>query len=104
MTGKFLIEDNWYLIADENSWNIAKKNKEGKTKAEFSSTTYHHTPEDAIKFYLAKKQRESASKAEDGTLKDLVTILSSERDRLSETLAQAFNKACSLELKNDQTR
>ena len=104
MTGKFLIENDYYLVMDERSWNIARRTKDGtKNKAAFTDVTYHRSPEAALEFYLEKKQKEAAGNAKDGTLRDLLDILSSERKRLENTLRRLYSDVCSLQLDKSGT-
>ena len=95
--GTFHIEENWYLIPDELSWNLAKKVKEGtKQKAEYYGTTYHASPAAALLFYIEKRRREAAGNAGDGDLRDLLNILSSENKRLSDALSPVLELVTSI--------
>lgn len=102
MTGKFLIEDDWYLIADENSWNIARKT--GREKKMFTDMTYHRTPEQALEYYLRKRQSEACRRVSQGDLRTLVETLSSEHERLSATLRAAFANVCDFMTDKDNDR
>lgn len=83
--GKFLIEGNYYIVPDEFSYNIAKKiNK--KRGAEYENIAFCSTPEDALRYYLRLKHGESAGRAGDGSIKDLIDTLTAETKKLSETL------------------
>ena len=101
MTGRFLIEDDWYLIADENSWNIARRT--GREKKMFTDMTYHRTPEQALEYYLRKRQSKACLEAGNGTLKDMVNILSEINESVLTTIRQAFSDVYGLkvEIKTD---
>ena len=99
MTGRFLIEDDWYLIADENSWNIARRT--GREKKMFTDMTYHRTPEQALEYYLHKRQSEACRRVSQGDLRTLVDTLSSEHERLSATLRAAFANVCDFVAEKD---
>ena len=98
---KFQIEGDWYLVPDEFSWNLARKVKTPQKTKEWAEITYHRSPQDALNHYFDLKQRETVRKAEDGTLKDLVDILSAENKRLSAILKTAFAEVCKLDLGDD---
>ena len=91
---KFHIEGDWYLVTDEYSWNLARKANATRKKHEWAEITYHPNPESALKAYIAIKQRRTAGNAGDGTIKDLVDILSAENKRLSELVKNAFSEVC----------
>ena len=97
----FHIEGDWYLVPDEFSWNLCRKLKTPQKKQTWAEITYHRTPQAALNHYLDIKVRETAGKAGDGTLKDLVNILAKENKRLSELLKTAFAEVCELGLEND---
>lgn len=99
--GKFQIEGDWYIVPDQLSWNLARRSKTPSKKSEWAEMTFHRTPEDALKHYFHLKQRETAGKAEDGTIKDLVNIFSAENERLSELLKSAFLEVCDIELSKE---
>lgn len=77
--------------------------KKPSKKSEWAEMTFHRTPEDALKHYFHLKQRETAGKAEDGTIKDLVNIFSAENERLSELLKSAFSEVCDIELRKEES-
>ena len=99
--GKFHIEDDWYLVPDEFSWNLCKKAKSLKKKGEWSEITYHRTPQDALRHYFYMKASATARMAGEGTLKDLIDLLSAENKRLSELLKTAFADVGELHLGDD---
>lgn len=98
---KFHIEGDWYLVPDEYTWNLCRKSYAEKRHSEWAEITYHRTPQDALNHYFDLKVQETARKAGDGTLKDLVDILSTENKRLSELLKTAFAEVCELGLGDD---
>lgn len=91
---KFHIEDDWYLVPDDYSWNLARKGNATRKKHEWAEITYYHDPESALNAYIAIRQRRTAGNAGDGTIKDLVDILYAENKRLSELLKNAFSEVC----------
>ena len=93
--GAFHIEDDWYLVPDEYSWNLAKK-VEFKGK-DFKTVGYCNSPENALQYFLKLKQSEVAQNASDGDLTDLMRILSSETNRLRERLKSVFKEACEID-------
>lgn len=90
---KFHIEGDWYIVPDQYSWNLARRAKKPTDKSEWAEMTYHSSVEAALRHYLRLKQAETAGKAQDGTLKDLIDNLTAERNRLSEALRNAFSQA-----------
>ena len=88
MAGKFLIEDDWYLIKDNYSWNLGKKVKNPTKKKEFESRsmTYHATPEQAIAFYLKNCRSEALRRASDGTIENILDIITAENKRVLEAV------------------
>ena len=78
------IEDDYYLVRDEWSWNIEKK--VNYSKKEYLPLAYCITLEDALKYYLRLRQSESARKAPEGTIYDLIDILTTKIKTLTETL------------------
>ena len=95
---KFHIEGDWYIVPDQYSWNLARKAKASKQKADWAEISYHPSPEKALKHYLRLKQLETAGKAGDGELNDLIDTLHAEHERLLPLLCTAFAKICELEL------
>ena len=91
------IEDDWYLSKDDYSWRLARKVSNAKRKRPWVNDTYHSTPEEALNEYLHIKQRESAGKAADGTIYDLVDILLAEKKRLRPRLENVYKQAIELE-------
>lgn len=96
--GVFHIEDDWYLVPDQYSWNLARKSKTPSPKSIWAEMTYHNTQAEALIYYWEQKQREVAGNAEDGELADLIDILSAEKNRLVPVLRTAFKKVCDIEL------
>lgn len=103
MTGRFLIEDDWYLIADENSWNIGKRIPHKGKGYMFTNMTYHSSPQQALEYYLHKRQSKACLEAGNGTLKDMVNILSEINESVLTTIRQAFSDVYGLkvEIKTD---
>lgn len=91
---KYLLEDNWYIVKDNYSWNLAKRRKNPKEKNEwdYNSMTYHATPEQAIAFYLKNCRSEALGSVESGTIEDILNIITAENKRLLFTLSQRFNE------------
>ena len=104
MSGKFLIEDDYYLVADQYSWNIGRYLKENDKSGEpvLSYISYHKTPEQALQSYLSLRQKQSAIQADNADIRDLVDILSTENRRLQNVLKTAFSSVCDIRL-DDQT-
>lgn len=98
MSGKYLIENDWYLIADEMTWNVGKRLPKPSKDKEFYQLTYHTSAEKALRYYLALSQRESVRRHADGTLKDCIDILSAENERLQRLLISAFSLVCDVDL------
>lgn len=95
---KFHIEGDWYIVPDQYSWNLARRAKTPNKKSEWAEMAFHPSVEAALRHYLRLKQAETAGKAQDGTLKDLIDNLSAERNRLSAVLKSAFSQAIDCEL------
>lgn len=72
--GVFHIEDDWYLVPDQYSWNLARKSKKPSPKSMWAEMTYHRTQAEALIYYMEQKQRETAGNAKDGELSDLIDI------------------------------
>lgn len=82
---RFLIEDDWYLVSDEFSWNIEEKiiaKRRDRISEEFRAKAFCSTLEDALKYYLNMKQLEKAKTAMDGTIYDLIDILTAEKKKI----------------------
>ena len=89
---KFFIENDICIVVLENCYGLGKYYGEqtvrGKTYDSMDFISYHATPEQAIARYLEIQQAEALRSAPDGTIADMVKILSSERKRLSTTLSE----------------
>lgn len=98
--GAFHIEDDWYIIPDQYSWNLAKYNgtdkKTGRPMYEYIA--YCTELDEALRYYLKLKQRETALEAPDSEISELVGILVGEKKRLATGLHRAFEEACDIEL------
>ena len=99
----FHIEDDWYLVPDQYSWNLARKSKTPSPKFMWAEITYHNTQAEALIYYMEQKQREAAGNARDGELADLIDILSAEQKRLVPVLRTAFKKVCDIPLLGGET-
>lgn len=103
--GAFHIEDDWYIIPDQYSWNVAQyTGKDKKTgRAMYDYAAYCTELEDALMYYLKLKQRETALEAPGSEISALVGILAGEKKRLATALRRAFEEACEVELKKPHT-
>ena len=94
--GKFLIEDNYYIVALDNCYALAKvlnkTSKDGKEYADMDCICYYSDPEKCLEKYLSYRQHLASYKAADGTLKDLINILSSENNRMRRRRSEAFTE------------
>ena len=95
---KFLIEDDYYIVIDEYSYNLArfmgtteKKNK-GKTNDVLDTIGYFSSIEKVLSAYLELRQKNELKRAGEGTLQDLADIITAENKRLAETLRAAFRQ------------
>ena len=102
--GYFHIEGDWYVVPDENSWNLCKLKKNARHDHDWEKgITYHVSPEHAIVFYANRMRRKAAEEAHSGDLRALVEILSSENNRLAEALKPALRDIYDAkELKGEQ--
>lgn len=84
----FHIIDDWYIVPDSYSWMVGRKVGTTKIKGveypEFKDEIYHRKPEDALKSFCIIYARNSAKQRAEGTLLDLVNILSSEYKMLEQ--------------------
>ena len=82
----FHIVDDWYIMPDDYSWMVGRKVGTNKIKGvdypAFKECIYHNKPEDALKSFCIKYARNSVKQRTEGTLLDLVNILSSEYEKL----------------------
>lgn len=87
---KFLIEDNYYIVTLNNCYALAKytgARKRGEKEEDgMDMICYHSTVGDCLKRYCEIRRREATAKVCDGTIADMMRILSSEEERLSELL------------------
>lgn len=87
---KFLIEDNYYIVTLNNCYALAKytgARKRGEKEEDgMDMICYHSTVGDCLKRYCEIRRREATAKACDGTIEEMMRILSSESKRLSERL------------------
>ena len=92
----FHIIDDWYLVADDYSWMVARKagtqkGSTGNINPKWRDSKWHKEPEDALQAFTSAYIRERArSSGAQGELGDLLIFLSSERKRLEECLGQAL--------------
>lgn len=87
---KFLIEDNYYIVTLNNCYALAKytgTRKRGEKEEDgMDMICYHSTVCDCLKRYCEIRRREATAKVCDGTIEEMMRILSSENKRLSERL------------------
>lgn len=102
--GKFHIEGDWYLLPDENCWNLCRQPKTPTKKTPWAETTYHRTPADALLRYCEISRSARARESEDGTVKDLADMLVAEDKRLLAVLVPAFGGVCSEDLKHEESK
>lgn len=89
---KFEIEDGWYIIVENYDYAIGKyKGKDKRGTDNYDIIGYYATPEKALVGYVEYRQRMAMRQADTGDLRDMVSILSSERKRLLETIRRAFS-------------
>ena len=94
---KFLIENDYYIVIDEYSYNLAQPNgymigRNGQRYETYKTIGYYSTIERALSAYLEISQREALNKAEEGTIADMMKILSSERERLGSRLVSLLQE------------
>jgi hypothetical protein len=75
-----LINDNWAITTDSNSYNVCKKifntDKEtGEKKVAWSPVTYHSSLQDAIKALVKRFDRIALKTDEEMTLQDAIKVL-----------------------------
>lgn len=92
--GRFLIEDNYYVVVLDNCYALGKatgkRTRNGEEDITMDLISYHATPEKILSRYLEIRQAQSLAEACDGTIGDMVRILSTENKRLSDRLKAAF--------------
>lgn len=89
---RFKIEDDWYIIVENYDYAIGKyKGEDKKGRAMYNIIGYYATPEKALIGYIEYRQRMTMLQADTGDLRDMVDILSSERNRLLLTVRRAFS-------------
>lgn len=88
---KFLIEDNYYIVTLDNCYALGKYagkrvRKDGKEEDNMDLICFHADVGDVLKRYCEIRKRKACAEAGDGTITDMMNILSSENERLSERL------------------
>lgn len=82
----FHIIDDWYIMPDDYSWMVARKVGTRKIRGVeypvFKDEVYYKRPEDALKAFCIVYARKSVNQRVEGTLLDLVNILSSDYEKL----------------------
>jgi hypothetical protein len=70
-----VLDEKYYIIGGDNSFNIATKgkNKEGKTV--YVSQTYHKTIASALQYYIGMKQKEKINSKEYKNIKEAIEDL-----------------------------
>lgn len=102
--GKFHIENDWYLLPDENSWNLCRLAKTPTKKSQWAETTYHRTPADALLRYCEISRSVRAREGEDGTVKDLADMLAKENERLLAVLVPTYSEVCREDLEHEKNQ
>lgn len=82
--GAFHIEDDWYLVPDQYSYNIGKIVRYSEKTGEpiFSFESYHTTIEQALLSYIALRQKLALTQADMGEIIDALNIVYVETIRL----------------------
>ena len=87
---KFLIENGYYIVPLDNCYALAKykgtRERHGKESDDLDFLTFHSTVCGTLKSYIAIRQWKATAESRDGTIADMMRILSSENERLSERL------------------
>lgn len=88
---KFLIEDDYYVVTLDNCYALGKYRgkriyTDGKVSDEMDLICFHADVANVLKRYSEIRKRKACSESADGTLEDMMRILSSENERLSEWL------------------
>lgn len=102
--GKFHIEGDWYLLPDENSWNLCRRLKNPGHKKTWAEATYHRTPTDALLRYCEISRLARAREGEDGTVKDLADMLAKENERLLAVLLPTYSEVCREDLEHEKNQ
>ena len=99
MAGRFLIEDDYYISRDPYCFILSRyTGKEIDGSPVYESLTFHSKPEDALLSYLHIRQGEKLKKADNGTIKEMIDILSAENKRLQNVLKSAFSAVCDIDM------
>ena len=87
---KFLIEDNYYVVTLDNCYALGKylgKRMRGeKEEDNMDLICFHADVGGVLKRYCEIRKRKACAESCDGTIEDMIRILSSETERLSERL------------------
>ena len=95
-TGRFRIDDRHYLVKDTYSWNIKTLDKKGNPE----KTTYHATPEQALRFYLQEMRSEGLGNCSDRGIHEALGNLLSSNEMVLNQLGGLF-RAILLKCNND---
>ena len=88
---KFLIEDDYYVVTLDNCYALGKyrgkrMRMDGKENDEMDLMCFHADVGGVLKRYCEIRKRKACAESCDGTIEDMIRILSSENKRLSERL------------------
>lgn len=87
---KFLIEDNYYIVTLDNCYGLArmygKRKRDDKEEDNMDMICFHADVGSLLNRYCEIRKRKACAEACDGTISDMMNILSSENERLTERL------------------
>ena len=88
---KYLIEDDYYVVTLDNCYALGKyrgkrMRMDGKENDEMDLICFHADVTDVLRRYCEIRKRKACAEGADGTIADMMRILSSENERLSELL------------------
>ena len=90
----FHIIDDWYIVPDTYCWMICRlagsRIRRGKEENDWRDQTYYSSPEEALNAFARNYVREACAKAGGGELSDLMSVLSSEHEKLQKCIENAF--------------
>ncbi len=88
---KYLIENDYYVVTLDNCYALGKyrgkrMQKNGKENDEMDLICFHANVTGVLRRYCEIRKRKATAESRDGTIADMMRILSSENERLSERL------------------
>lgn len=87
---KFLIEDNYYVVTMDNCYALGKYNgkrlRDGREEDNMDMICFHADVGGLLKRYCEIRKRKACAESCDGTITDMMNILSSENERLAERI------------------